>query len=64
MNLQMAINSQLSTIQSKKQIKQTSRTETESYIWRSFGGLSTGSGEEEDGRKGAGIKKHNGPWLV
>ena len=30
MNIKMAINSQLLTIESKKQIKQTSRTETES----------------------------------
>ena len=35
----MAINSQLSTVESKKQTKQTSRTETESQIWRLFGGL-------------------------
>ena len=36
MNIKMAINSQLSTIESKKQTKQTSRTETESdmaIIW-------------------------------
>ena len=30
MNIKMAINSQLSTIESKKQTKQISRTETES----------------------------------
>ena len=35
MNNKMAINSYLSTIKSKKQIKQT-RTETESWIWRGF----------------------------
>ena len=40
MNKQMAINTHLSTIKSKKQTKQKSRTETESEIWRSFGGLS------------------------
>ena len=32
MNIQMAINSQLSTIESKKQTKQTSRTETSHSI--------------------------------
>ena len=35
--MKMAINSQLSTIESKKQTKQTSRTETESQIWRTLG---------------------------
>ena len=34
----MAINSQLSTTESKKKTKQTTRTGTESQIWRSFGG--------------------------
>ena len=42
MNIKIVINSQLSTIKTKKQIKQTSRTETESYIWSSCGGLSVG----------------------
>ena len=32
MNIKMAINSQLSTIESKKQTKQTGKTETASYI--------------------------------
>ena len=36
MNIKMAINSQLSTTESKKQTKQTSRTETESFIQRSW----------------------------
>ena len=57
MNIKMAIHSQLSTIKSKKQTKQKSRTETESEIWRSFGGLSA-VGEVEIGGKGTGIKKH------
>ena len=52
------MNSQLSTIESKKQTEQTSRTETESYIWRSFGGLSVGRKKRENGGKGAGIKKY------
>ena len=35
MNKKMAINTYISTIESKKQTKQT-RTETESWIWRTF----------------------------
>ena len=58
MNIKLAINSQLSTIESKKQTKQTSRTGTESWIWRSFGEVTVGSGEGENGEKGAGIKKY------
>ena len=58
MNIKMAINSQLSTIESKKQTKQTSRTETESQTWRPFGGLSIGRGNRENGGKGAEIKKY------
>ena len=58
MNFKMAINSQLSTTVSKKQTKKKrSRIGTESYIWRSFGGLSA-VGEVEIGGKGTGIKKH------
>ena len=58
MNIKMAINSQLSTIESKKQTEQTSKIETVSQIWRSFGWLPAGRGKEENGRKGAGIKKY------
>ena len=57
MNIKMAIDSQLPTTESKK-TKQTSRTGTESQIWRSFGGLSVGRGKEENGGKDAGIKKY------
>ena len=57
MNFKMAINSQLSTTVSKKQTKKKSRIGTESYIWRSFGGLSA-VGEVEIGGEGTGIKKH------
>ena len=39
MNTKMATNSQLSTTESEKQTKQTSRRETESQIWRSFENL-------------------------
>ena len=35
MNNKMAINTYL-TIESKKQTKETRRTETESWIWRAF----------------------------
>ena len=62
MNIRMATNSQLATTESKKQTKQASRTETESQIWKSFGGLSAGKGKGENGGKGTGIKKKN--WQV
>ena len=56
----MTTNSHLSTTESRKQkqkqIKQTTRTGTESQKWRSHGGLSVGEGE--NGRKGTGNKKH------
>ena len=58
MNIKMAINSQLLIIESKKQTKQTSRTETKSQIGRSFGGLPVGKGKGENKGKGAGIKKN------
>ena len=54
MNNKMAINTYLSTIESKKQTEQT-RTETESQIWRAFrdgcqmGGGCGGMGEEVRG---------------
>ena len=57
MNITMAINSQISAIESKKQTKQTSRTETESQIWRSFGWLPVVRGNGENGGKVVGIKK-------
>ena len=44
MNIKMTINSQLSTIESKKQTKQTSRTETESQTWRTLGWWPVGRG--------------------
>ena len=43
MNNKMAKNTYLSTIESKKQIKQT-KTETESWIWRVFCWLPGGRG--------------------
>ena len=54
----MAINSQLSMIESEKQTKSTIRTGTESQLWKSFGGLSVGRGLGQNGGKGAGIKKY------
>ena len=63
MNSKMTTNSQLSTTEPKKrkrkQIKQTTRTETKSQKWRSHGGLSAGRAQGESGRKGTGNKKHN-----
>ena len=57
MNIKMSINSQLSTPESKKQTKEINRTETESQIWRSFGGLSVGREKGQNGGKGTGISK-------
>ena len=37
---------------------ETTRTETESQLWRLFGGLSVGKGKGENGGNGAGIKKY------
>ena len=56
MNIKMATNSQLSTTESEKQTKQTSRRETESQIWRSFGGLSAWRGKWENGEKVQGLR--------
>ena len=51
MNIKMAINSQLSTIESKKQTKQTTRTVTESQKWRSHRVLSVRRGEGKWGKR-------------
>ena len=64
MNIKMAINSQLSRIESKKQTKQTSRTGTESEIWKSFGGLSAGRGRREDRGKVQGIRSIIGRYVI
>ena len=53
MNNKMEKNTNLSTIESKKQTKQTRRTETESWIRK----LPDGRGVEGTGRRGEGIKK-------
>ena len=47
MNNEITTNSELSTIEPKKQTKQTTRTVTETQKWRSYGGLSAGRGGEE-----------------
>ena len=64
MNSKMTTNQQLSTPnlkkkQKQKQIKQTTRTGTESQKWRSHGGLSVGKGRRNEG-KVQGIRSKNG----
>ena len=49
MNNKMAINISLSTIEYKKQTKQTRRMETESWPWRTFRWLPDGRGVGENG---------------
>ena len=59
MNIKMTANSQLSKTKPKqKQTKQTSRTKTESQMWKSFGGLSVGRANGRNGGKGTEIKKY------
>ena len=58
MNNKMAINTYLSTIESKKQTKQTRRTETESLIWGGFGRLPDGQEVWGNGCIGEGSNKH------
>ena len=61
----MTTNSQLSTTKpknTKTKTKQTTTTGTESQKWRSFGGLSAGRGEGENGGKATRNKKHH--WQV
>ena len=55
----MATNAQLSTTESKKQTKQTSRTGTEPQKWRSFGGLQLGEGRRRRGEKVQGLRSTN-----
>ena len=57
MNNKKATNSQVSTIESKT--KQISRTGTESYILRSFGGLSAGTRKGRMGEKVQGLRSTN-----
>ena len=64
MNIKMAINSQLSITESKKQTKQTSKTGTESQKWRSHGGFSAARGKVKNGRKVQGIRSINGSYKI
>ena len=59
MNIKMSINSQLSTTESKKQTKRTSRTETESQIWRTLGWQPVGRGVCGNEEKVKGLKSTN-----
>ena len=58
MNIKMATNAQLSTTELKK-TKQTTRTGTQSEIWRSVGGLSVGKGRVKMGGKVQGLRSTN-----
>ena len=58
MNNKIAINTYLSAIESKKETKQWSRTETDTQIQRAFWWLPEGRGVWENGCKGEGIKKY------
>ena len=66
MNIKVTTSLQLSTTESKKekQAMQTTRTQTGSQIWRSFGELSAGRERGENGGKGEGIKKHNWTTVI
>ena len=55
----MAKNINLSTIKSKKQTKQTKRTETESWLQRTFWWLPDGRGYEGMGEEMRGLKNTN-----
>ena len=59
MNNKMAINTYLSTIESKIQTKQTRRTETESWIRRAFCGCQMGGGFGRMGRNERGLRSRN-----
>ena len=64
MNSKMTTHSQLSTTEPKKnknknKTKHKTTRGTESQEWRSHGGLSVWRGQGENGRKGAGNKKHD-----
>ena len=67
MNIKKAINSQLSTTESKqkqKQTKQTTRTGTESQRWRSHEGLSAGGSRGRMLEKEQGIRSINGRYKI
>ena len=68
MNSKMTTNSHLSTTESRKQkqkqIKQTTRTGTESQKWRSHGGLSVGRVRGRIGEKAQGIRSITGRYKI
>ena len=68
MNSKMAMNSQLSPTelkkQKQKQTKQTMRTGTESQKWGSYGGLSVGKGTRGMRGKVQGIRSIIGRYKI
>ena len=59
MNNKMVINTYLSTIESKKQTKQTRRTETESWTQRAFFMVPDGKGCGGIGEEARGLRSTN-----
>ena len=59
MNNKMAINRYLSTVESKRQTKQTRRTETESWIRRAFDGYQMARGCWRMGEEVRGLRSTN-----
>ena len=59
MNNKMAINTFLSTIESKKQTKQTRKTKAESWIWRAFRWLPDARDCEGMGQEVRGLRSTN-----
>ena len=60
MNIKMAINPQLPTIESKKQTKQTSRTEKDHRYGDHLEGYPLGGGRRRTGEKVQGLRSING----
>ena len=59
MNKKMALNTYLSIIESKKQTKQTRRTETEPWIRRAYWWLPDGRGSGGMGEEVRGLRRTN-----
>ena len=66
MKIKMTTNSQLSATESKKrkQTKKTTRTGTESEIWRSCRGLSAGRGKGKSRKKIQGLRSIIGRYKI
>ena len=64
MNIKKAKNSQLSTTESKKQSKQTTRTGTDSYRERSFGDYQLGGGRGRMGGKVQALRSKIGRYKL